>query len=70
MQKIIIITVIFIINIICFSCQKEPQIESEKIWLHQANNIQKAQCFQDKYAGLEIDITYLDSLQIYERLFS
>lgn len=44
-----------------FSCQKKPQ----KIWLHRANDVEKAQYFKDKYAGLEIDITYVDSLQTF-----
>ncbi len=44
-----------------FSCQEE----SHKIWLHRANDIEKAQYFQDKYSGLEIDLTYVDSLQTF-----
>ncbi len=67
MRKLIIIAISFF-SIICFSCQKKShniQSESEKIWLHRANDIKKAQYFQDKYAGLEIDITYPDSLQTF-----
>lgn len=67
MRKLIIIT-ISIFCVLCFSCQKksnEIQKHSHKIWLHRANDIKKAQHFQDKYAGLEIDITYLDSLQTF-----
>lgn len=53
-----------IIIILCLtlglsSCQDK----TSKIWLHCANDTNKAQYFQDKYAGLEIDITYSDSLQ-------
>ena len=66
MRKSIIITISIIISIICFSCQKrQDRFESQKIWLHRANDIQKAQYFQDKYTGLEIDITYLDSLNTF-----
>ena len=66
MRKSIIITVSIIISIICFSCQKsQERIEYKKIWLHRANEIQKAKYFQDKYDGLEIDITYLDSLNTF-----
>ena len=65
MRKFIII-VISIVNIFCYSCQKkQDNIESKKTWLHRANDITKAQYFQDKYAGLEIDITYLDSLNTF-----
>lgn len=63
-----ITTIISIICIICFSCQKQTsniQIDSKKVWLHRANTIEKAQYFQDKYAGLEIDITFLDSLHTF-----
>lgn len=53
-----------IIIILCLtfgllSCQDK----TSKIWLHCANEINKAKYFQDKYAGLEIDITYVDSLK-------
>lgn len=44
---------------ICCSCQKK----NDKVWLHRSNSIEKAQYFKDKYAGMEIDITYVDSLQ-------
>lgn len=46
---------------VCISCRREP----DKIWLHRANNVEKARYFQDKYAGLEIDITYVDSLKTF-----
>ena len=66
MRKSIIITISIIISIICLACQKRHErIEYKKIWLHRANEIQKAQYFQDKYDGLEIDITYLDSLNTF-----
>ena len=65
MRKSIIITISIIISIVCFSCQKRTQNNSQKIWLHRANDIPKAQYFQDKYAGLEIDITYIDSLNTF-----
>ena len=65
MRKSIIITISIIISIICLACQKRTQDNSQKIWLHRANDIPKAQYFQDKYAGLEIDITYLDSLNTF-----
>lgn len=66
MRKFIII-LLSVINIFCFSCQKKTQdkIDSQKVWLHRANEIQKAVFFQDKYAGLEVDITYLDSLNTF-----
>ena len=63
-----IIAIISILSIICVSCQKQTndsQRDYKKVWLHRANTIEKAQYFQDKYAGLEIDITYLDSLHTF-----
>lgn len=65
MRKFTVLTILFIS--MCFSCQKTPTENklSQKIWLHRANDIKKAQYFQDKYAGLEIDITYIDSLKTF-----
>lgn len=59
---------IFIIILGCFlciSCQKTidtKQIYTHKVWLHRANDIAKAQKFQYKYEGLEIDVYFDDSL--------
>ena len=58
--KFAILTMI-LLSLTFFSCQKKPQ----KIWLHRANDIEKVQYFQDKYAGLEIDVTYVDSLHTF-----
>ena len=60
-RKFTIITILILFLITSSSCQKK----SQKIWLHRANSIEKAHYFQDKYAGLEIDITYVDSLQTF-----
>ena len=56
-----LILIILFVNVFIFSCQKK----SHKIWLHRANDLTKAQYFQNKYAGLEIDITYVDSLHTF-----
>lgn len=64
MRKLIIITLLFIS--VCFACQrKQTENEQQKVWLHRANEIKKAQYFQNKYAGLEIDITYIDSINTF-----
>ncbi len=55
------ILIILFVNISFFSCQKN----SQKVWLHRANDLEKAQYFQDKYPGMEIDLTYIDSLQTF-----
>lgn len=44
------------------SCTHSPILpKSDKIWLHRANRIEKAQQFQYDYAGLEIDVFFDDS---------
>jgi hypothetical protein len=45
------------------SCQ--PQEQPSKVWLHRANDVAKAQYFQDQYAGLELDVYYADSLNTF-----
>lgn len=55
------IIIMILLSLPFFSCQKRTQ----KIWLHKANDIEDAQHFQHEYAGLEIDITYIDSLQTF-----
>lgn len=62
MRNYISMSIIFLC--FCFSCQNNVD-KSQKIWLHRANDIEKAQYFQDKYSGLEIDITFVDSLQTF-----
>lgn len=56
-KKAIIMIIFITFNLL--SCQNN----TSKVWLHCANDIHKARHFQNKYAGLEIDITYVDSLQ-------
>ena len=62
MRKIFeIITVVLAVS--ALSCQ--PQERPFKVWLHRANDIAKAQYFQDKYAGLEVDVHFVDSLDTF-----
>lgn len=63
MKKIFGIIAIFLTVFIC-SCTK-PSEKSSKVWLHRANNVAKAQYFQDKYAGLEVDVHFVDSLNTF-----
>ncbi|MBR4264660.1 MAG: hypothetical protein IKQ46_01245 [Bacteroidales bacterium] len=44
------------------NCTREYQ---DRIWLHRANDIEKAKYFQCKYEGLEIDVHFEDSLQTF-----
>jgi len=46
-------------------CKPQPTVEENKIWLHRANSIEKAQHFQYEYGGLEIDVHYIDSLDTF-----
>ena len=45
------------------SCR--PQGQPSKVWLHRANDIAKAQYFQNEYAGLEVDVHFVDSLNTF-----
>ena len=56
-----IITVV--LTVVVLSCQ--PQERPSKVWLHRANDIAKAQYFQDKYDGLEVDVHFVDSLNMF-----
>lgn len=42
-----------------------PTPKNSKIWLHRTNTIEKAKHFQYEYAGFEIDVHFIDSLQTF-----
>ena len=63
MKKIFGIIAIFLTVFVC-SCTK-PLEKSSKVWLHRANDVAKARYFQDKYAGLEVDVHFVDSLNTF-----
>ena len=48
-----------VLMVVACSCTKS------KVWLHRANDIHKAQYFQDQYAGLEVDVHFVDSLNTF-----
>ena len=52
-----------VLAIVALSCQ--PQEQPSKVWLHRANDIAKAQYFQDKFDGLEVDVHFVDSLNTF-----
>lgn len=52
-----------VLAVMAISCQ--PQERPSKVWLHRANDIAKAQYFQYKYAGLEVDVYFVDSLNTF-----
>jgi len=52
-----------VLAVVASSCQ--PQERPSKVWLHRANDIAKAQYFQDKYAGLEVDVHFVDTLNTF-----
>ena len=60
MKKIFGIIILVISAVCVVSCSKTAEKPS-KVWLHRANDIAKAQYFQDKYAGLEVDVHFVDS---------
>lgn len=61
MSKRYFILITVFLTVFTFSCTK-PSEKPSKVWLHRANDIAKAQYFQDKYAGLELDVHFVDSL--------
>lgn len=65
MRKIITLTIFFFCLCLSYLYVNTDSRLSKKIWLHRANNINKAKHFQKKYAGLEIDITFVDSLKTF-----
>lgn len=52
--------IVIVLAVVAFSCQ--PQGRSSKVWLHRANDIAKAKHFQNQYAGLEVDVHFVDSI--------
>jgi len=64
MKKIFGIIVLVISAVCVVSCSKTAEKPS-KVWLHRANDIAKAQYFKDKYAGLEVDVHFVDSLNTF-----
>ena len=64
MKKILGIIILVISAVCVVSCSKTAEKPS-KVWLHRANEIAKAQYFQDKYSGLEVDVHFVDSLQTF-----
>lgn len=55
--------VVIVLAVVALSCQ--PQGRSSKVWLHRANDIAKAKHYQDQYAGLEVDVHFVDSLNTF-----
>ena len=52
-----IVSILFCL--LLFSCSKQPDYQyGEKVWVHRANEMDKARALQYQYAGLEIDIFY------------
>lgn len=62
-MKIFEIIAILLTVFVC-SCTK-PSEKPSKVWLHRANDVAKAKYFQDKYAGLEVDVCFVDSLNTF-----
>ena len=65
MRKIITLTIFFFCLCLSYLYVNTDSRLSKKIWLHRANNVNKAKYFQEKYAGIEIDITFVDSLKTF-----
>ena len=52
--------IIILLTLLAVSCSRPS-----KVWLHRANDIAKAQYFQDRFAGLEVDVHFVDSLHTF-----
>ena len=63
-RKYILMLMAFVLAVFAFSCNKPSELPS-KVWLHRANDVAKARYFQDKYAGLEVDAHFVDSLNTF-----
>lgn len=50
---------------VCALSSCEPSEKPSKEWLHRANNIAKAQYYQNKYPGLEVDVHFVDTLNTF-----
>ena len=59
-RRFCFIIMMVVLAVGALSCR--PQGQPSKVWLHRANDIAKAQYFQDKYAGLEVDVHFVDTL--------
>ena len=66
-MKILFKLLIFNLLLITYACERKVDFhpENERIWLHRANTIQKAQRYQYQYGGLEIDVFFNDSLKTF-----
>lgn len=63
MRKVLGFIALFL-TVFATSCSK-PEATPSKVWLHRANDIGKARCFQDKYAGLEVDVYFDNTLNTF-----
>ena len=64
MKRIFGIIILVFSAVLVVTCSKTAEKPS-KVWLHRANDIAKARYFQDKYAGLEVDVHFVDSLNTF-----
>ena len=64
MKKILSIIILVVSAVCVVSCSKTAEKPS-KVWLHRANDVAKARYFQDKYAGFEVDVHFVDSLNTF-----
>ena len=60
MKRILLYNIVSILFcLLLFSCSKQPDYQyGEKVWVHRANEMDKARALQYHYAGLEIDVFY------------
>ena len=60
MKRIFGIIILVFSAAIVVSCSKTAEKPS-KVWLHRANDIAKAKYYQDKFAGFEVDVHFIDN---------
>lgn len=64
MKRRFLIIVAVLLTVVALSCAR-PSDKPSKVWLHRANDIAKARYFQNDYAGLEVDVHFVDSLNTF-----
>lgn len=62
MRKIFGIIVV-VLAVVALACQ--PQERPSKVWLHRANDVAKAKYYQQEFAGLEVDVHYVNSYKTF-----
>ena len=63
---IIVSIVVYILYVFLFSNTLMQYLFHEKIWVHRVNSIEKLKEVENKFYGVELDVVYNDSLNIFD----